>query len=49
MAVTVRKLNDLTLYDRLSRLTFLQACELLGGREEGHGGTNPAEVANRGR
>ncbi len=35
MAVTVRKLNELTLYDRLSRLTFLQACELLGGREEG--------------
>ncbi|MFM7058894.1 MAG: SNF2-related protein [Planctomycetota bacterium] len=35
MAVTVRKLHELTLYDRLSRLTFLQACELLGGREEG--------------
>ncbi|MEY2724245.1 MAG: hypothetical protein RLZZ458_112 [Planctomycetota bacterium] len=35
MAVTVRKLNELTLFDRLSRLTLLQACELLGGRDEG--------------
>jgi superfamily II DNA or RNA helicase len=48
MAVTVRKLNKLTLYDRLSRLTFLQGCELLGGREEGRkrlyaGGRLPIE------
>lgn len=35
MAATVRKLNELTLFDRLSRLTFLQACELLGGRDAG--------------
>jgi superfamily II DNA or RNA helicase len=48
MAVTVRKLNKLTLFDRLSRLTFLQGCELLGGREEGRkrlyaGGRLPIE------
>jgi hypothetical protein len=31
MAVEVRKSKDLTLTDKLSRLTFTQACELLGG------------------
>ncbi len=35
MATQVKKSNDLTLRDRLSRLTFLQACDLLGGPLEG--------------
>ena len=35
MATQVKKSKDLTLKDRLSRLTFTQACELLGGPIEG--------------
>ena len=35
MATQVKKSKDLTLKDRLSRLTFTQACELLGGPVEG--------------
>ena len=35
MATQVKKSKDLTLTDRLSRLTFLQACDLLGGPIEG--------------
>ena len=48
MAVEVKKSKDLTLTDKLSRLTFLQACDLLGGPVEGKkllysGGKIPAE------
>ena len=35
MTTQVKKSKDLTLKDRLSRLTFTQACELLGGPIEG--------------
>ena len=35
MATQVKKSKDLTLKDKLSRLTFTQACELLGGPVEG--------------
>lgn len=35
MVVGIRKSKDLTLADKLSRLTFTQACELLGGVVEG--------------
>ena len=35
MATQVKKSKNLTLKDRLSRLTFKQACELLGGPIEG--------------
>ncbi|MBC7966461.1 MAG: DEAD/DEAH box helicase, partial [Fuerstia sp.] len=48
MATQVKKSNDLTLTDRLSRLTFTQACDLLGGPVEGKkllyaGGKIPVE------
>lgn len=48
MATQIKKSKDLTLTDKLSRLTFLQACELLGGPVEGKkllyaGGKIPAE------
>lgn len=48
MATQVKKTKDLTLTDKLSRLTFTQACELLGGPVEGKkllyaGGKIPAE------
>ena len=35
MATQVKKSKDLTLKDKLSRLTFTQACDLLGGPIEG--------------
>jgi superfamily II DNA or RNA helicase len=35
MATQVKKTKDLTLKDKLSRMTFTQACELLGGPIEG--------------
>ncbi len=35
MTVQVKKTRDLTLADKLSRLTFTQACDLLGGIVEG--------------
>ena len=35
MATQIKKSKDLTLTDKLSRLTFTQACELLGGPVEG--------------
>jgi superfamily II DNA or RNA helicase len=48
MATQVKKTKDLTLKDRLSRLTFTQACDLLGGPVEGKkllyaGGKIPVE------
>ena len=48
MTVQIKKSKDLTLADKLSRLTFLQACDLLGGPVEGKkllyaGGKIPAE------
>lgn len=48
MATQIKKSKDLTLTDKLSRLTFSQACELLGGPVEGKkllyaGGKIPAE------
>ena len=48
MATQVKKSKDLTLTDRLSRLTFTQACDLLGGPIEGKkllyaGGKIPVE------
>lgn len=48
MVTQVKKTKDLTLTDRLSRLTFLQACDLLGGPVEGKkllyaGGKIPVE------
>ena len=48
MAPQIRKSKDLSLADKLSRLTFLQACDLLGGPVEGKkliyaGGRIPAE------
>lgn len=49
IAVVVKKSKDLTLADKLSRLTFTQACDLLGGPVEGKkllyaGGKIPAET-----
>lgn len=48
MSATTRTARDLTLSDRLSRLTLLQACDLLGGSVSGKkllyaGGKIPAE------
>ncbi len=48
MATQVKKSKDLTLTDRLSRLTFTQACDLLGGPVDGKkllyaGGRIPVE------
>lgn len=48
MATQIKKSKDLTLADKLSRLTFVQACDLLGGPVEGKkllfaGGKIPAE------
>ncbi|MBL8818172.1 MAG: DEAD/DEAH box helicase [Planctomyces sp.] len=49
MAVVVKKSKDLTLADKLSRLTFTQACDLLGGPVQGKkllyaGGKIPADT-----
>ena len=35
MATTIKKSKDLTLHDRLSRLTFVQAIQMLRGDEAG--------------